>query len=194
MVDGPGPLPDSWAEVLTLVFVGFGVVLVFGFYTGLDAQVAYAVGSPGQYFVSNTSSDTESLALSSEQVGDINFASKNRIGVASMGDEIGLCGGVRNSGKVFNLRLAEGFEETSRTGVTFSCVEPRSVVMHSQPDYSSRLSPEDRSFDGEFQPQYSCIVYGELAVSPVSGEVGGINCWSVRSGGEFSRVSVVLQG
>lgn len=191
--DGNGFLPDTKSEVaLDIVIIVF-VSLIFAFFTGLDAQVAYMTSSPVQYFSSNTASDVESLKLSSEQVGDINFASKNRLGFTSSGDEIGLCSGVRSTGQIFDLRVAEGFEDTSRTSVRFSCVQPRELVMHSQPGYSKSLSAEDKSFEGEFKPRYSCIVYGELAASPVSGEVGGLSCWSVGDTGEFTDVSVFLK-
>ena len=192
--DGGGFLPDTRAELAADIVIIAVVVFLFSFFTGLDAQVAYAVGSPSQYFLSSTSSDSERLTLTTKQVDNINFASKNRIGFTSSGDEIGICGGVRNSGEVYDLRVAEGFEETSRTSVTFSCTRPRQVIMHSQPDYSSGLSVEDRSFDGEFQPEYSCIISGEVAASPVTDRVGGLSCWSVSDSGDFTSVPVVLEG
>lgn len=186
--DGTGWKPDSTGELVADALLIFLIVMTFSFFTGLDAQVSYIVNTPGQYF-SSTSENSE-IVLTNSQISDVNFAAKNRIGFTSPGDEIGLCGGVRDSGEVFNLRVADGFEETSRDSVTFECSKPRELIMHSQPGYNSGLSAEDKSFDGEFKPQYSCIVFGELAVSPVSGEVGNLNCWKV-SEGSFEQVSVL---
>lgn len=193
--DGGGFMPDTKAELLADVIVVAAIVFLFSFFTGLDAQVAYAVSSPGSYFFSSVDKDSSNvLFLNEDQLDNINFATKNRIGVASLGEEIGMCAGVMENGRISMLRPAEGFKNTSRSSVTFSCSKPRELIIHSQPSYSSKLSAEDKSFKGEFQPEYSCIVFSELAASPVTGRVGGLNCWSIGEGGEFTSVPVVLKG
>lgn len=69
-------------------------------------------------------------------------------------------------------------------------------MVHSQPRFGDKLSDEDKSFDGEFQPDVSCIVFNEVVVSPVSGEVNGLRCWNVLGDGDdasFSELEVEIQ-
>lgn len=179
MVDGSGPLPDSNQELLAWIGIAVFVAVTFGFFTGLDAQVNYLVSAPGDYFLSNSEEDT--VVFSQEDVNGLNFASSNRVGFDSIGDEIGFCAGIR-SNSVYDLRVADGFEETSRTSVTFNCAMPRSLVIHTQPDFSEGFSPEDLDYKDEFTPEVSCILYREATISPVSGKISGLNCMDVSSG------------
>lgn len=189
--DGKGPMPDSWTEALvwTSVVVGVSMVLVF---TGVDDQLQFAVSSPVEYAGLSTVSaedGSEKVVFSRGELSGIEFSTKNRVGYDSVGDEIGLCAGIGDSGEVYDLRVAEGFEETSRTSVTYSCSTPRGLILHSQPDYSSGQSAEDKSFDGEFRPAVSCIVFNKPVVSP-AGSVEGLNCFDA---GTDDRVRVVVQ-
>jgi len=187
--DGTGPLPDSRLEVLADVVLIVFVAGLFSFFTGLDAQVSFAASNPQTYFFGSGDVDSEKVVLDQDEVDLLNSASKNRIGTG-VGDEIGFCGGIQESGDVFDLRLAEGLE-TSRDSVRFSCVKPRNFAVHTQPGGISGLSVEDKSFDGEFMPDVSCILFEELAVSPVNNRVGGLSCWSVSEDGSFSEIPVL---
>jgi len=193
--DGKGWRPDTYSELgfTLLAVLGVGLVLVF---TGLDAQIEYALTQPGSYFgLSTASTDTgeiNKVLLDQEEFDGLSFTTQNRIGMDAVGSEIGFCGGIRNSGEVYDLRLAEGFSEVTFTSVIFSCTEPFNLIGHSQPG-SGELSEEDRDFDGEIQPDVTCIVYKELIVSPISNEIGGINCWRVSSNGNgFTEIPVYL--
>lgn len=183
LADGKGVMPDSWREAFgyVIVIVFWGGLLVF---TGVDAQIEYALTSPGSYFgLSVVDSPEEStIVFTSEQVDGLNFATKNRIGINPIGDEIGLCGGIRDGVDVYNLRVAEGFSSTSPTSVTFSCALPRDLTVHSQPGFSDGFSEEDLDYRGEFRPEVSCIQFREAVASPVSGKVSGLNCIDTESG------------
>jgi len=183
LADGRGVMPDSWRELLgyAVVVVFLGGVLVF---TGVDAQIEYAVTDPGTYFGLSVSDSPQedTIVFTNQQVDGLNFATKNRIGINPVGDEIGLCGGIRDSGSVYDLRVAEGFSSTSPTSVKFSCALPRDLTVHSQPGFTERFSDEDLSYQGEFRPVFSCIQFREAVVSPVSGRVSGLNCIDTESG------------
>lgn len=190
--DGSGPAPDSWIEAVT--WIGL-VVLVAGVlvFSGVDDQIQFAVSSPSEYAGLSAASVGDDgsgvVVFERGQLSGIEFSTKNRIGYNAVGDEIGLCAGLSESGDVFKLRVAEGFEDTSRDSVTFSCSSPREVILHSQPDYSSGQSAEDKSFDGEFIPEISCIVFNRPVVSP-AGTVQGLNCFEA---GTDNQVSVRVQ-
>jgi hypothetical protein len=186
--DGKGILPDSRLELAGDIMIIVFVVGAFTIFSGLDAQINYVVESPTSYFsVAETSND---VVISEDQISELNFATKNRIGFNSVGDEIGFCGGIRSDGTVYDLRVAEGLE-TSRDMVKFSCSTPRSFIVHSQP-YSGELSEEDKSFEGEFRPEVTCILYEEVAASMFNDRVSGLNCWSVpdQDDGSFEVLTV----
>lgn len=187
--DGKGPLPDSMLELVADIGLILFVGLAFSYFTGLDAQVSYALESPSSYFSVSDSIQGEEIVLDQTEIDLLNSASKNRIGT-NVGDEIGFCGGIRSNGQVYDLRLAEGLE-TQRDSVRFSCSSPRNFIVHTQP-YSGELSDEDKDFGGEFRPNVTCIVYEELAVSPLNSRVGGINCWSVPSSGTTGFEELVV--
>jgi len=194
--DGRGWRPDTYGELGFTLLAVMGVALALVF-TGVDAQVEYALTQPSSYFgLSTTSTDSgeiNKVVLGQEQFDGLSFTTKNRVGMDAVGSELGFCGGIRDNGNVYDLRLAEGFDELTFRSVSFSCTQPYNLLGHSQPG-SGDLSAEDKSFDGEIQPEVTCIIYKELTVSPVSGEVGGINCWSVGSNGDgFTEIPVYLQ-
>jgi hypothetical protein len=169
-------------------FLAMGVFLAsfaFLYFSGLDAQVEYALSSPGQYFsTSNTNESVERVVLTDEAVSGLNFVSKNSIGVDSVGSERGFCSGLRSDGTVYDFRLADGIESSSRQSITFSCVEPRDLVLHSQPSGVSDLSQEDMDFEGELLPDVTCIQFGEVVSSPLNSRVSGVDCWDVVDGGD----------
>jgi len=175
------PLPDGSDAWMEWLFVGSVALLVASgmVFTGLDAHVEYVLTNPAGYAGLSAASNGSSgggVVFTQSQLQGIEFSTKNRIGYDTVGDEIGICGDLRGDGSVTDLRVADGFEETSRTSVTFGCAQPRSLIMHSQPGYSSQQSAEDKSFDGEFRPEVSCIVYSQPVVSPLGG-LEGINCF-----------------
>lgn len=193
---GYGPLPDGrdkfleWGFVVFTAFL-FGAVMVF---TGLDAQVEYALTEPGSFTgLSTVSSDSEidKVVLNQRELDGVSFTSQNRIGMNPAGSEIGFCGGIGDDGDVFDLRLAEGFDEVSFDSVQFSCVKPYNFIGHTQPG-SSELSAEDKDFTGEIRPDVTCIVSSELTVSPVSRRVGGVDCWFVTSENGFEEIPVYI--
>lgn len=192
--DGYGPFPDGDDKALEWLFVsvvavGVGAGLVF---TGLDAHVEYVLTNPAGYAglsAASNGSTGDGVVFTQDQLQGIEFSTKNRIGYDTVGDEIGICGDLRSDGSVSELRVADGFEETSRTSVTFSCANPRSLILHSQPGYSDQQSAEDKSFKGEFAPEISCIVYSEPVVSPLGG-LEGINCFEA---GTDNSVSVSVE-
>jgi len=193
--DGSGPAPDSWTEAVTWVgaLLGITALLVF---TGLDAQIQYMVSEPGLYFSgilsfgSSSVGDVEKVVLTDEAVSGMNFASSNSLGYDSIGSERGYCSGLREDGTVYDFRLADDIESSSRTSIVFSCGTPRELTVHSQPGFSGQPSEEDMSFSGEFQPEISCIQFREITVSPFNSKVSGINCWSTENG--FNEVPVLV--
>jgi len=187
---------DAWLEWLFVLSVALGVggVLVF---TGLDAQVEYAVTQTGDYFdLSSADSenvDIDRVLLEESDIQGLEFSTSNRIGADAVGGEIGICGGIRGDGSVFDLRVAEDVNEMTFESVQFSCVPPYNLIMHSQPG-SDMLSDEDKDFDGEIRPDVTCIISSELSVS-ITDRVLGISCWDAPSvsGGEFVEIPVYLR-
>lgn len=193
--DGRGWRPDTYKELgfTLLAVMGVGIALVF---TGVDAQVEYALTHPGSYFGLSTVQDADGeinkVVLDQEEIDGLSFTTQNRVGMDAVGSELGFCGGIRSSGEVYGLRLAEGFDEVTFTSVSFSCTQPFNFLGHSQPG-SGELSEEDKDFENEIKPDVTCIVYKELTVSPVSNQVGGINCWDVsQNGNGFTDIPVVM--
>jgi len=191
LVDGKGPLPDSNLEILSWISIGLLVAGGFVYFSGLDAQLEFMVSEPRNYFGLDGDFEQGSEVIFSQKDIDLmNTVTVNRLGANAVGGEVGFCGGVDSSGDVFDFRLAENLD-TSLTGVRFECVTPRSLTVHSQPFSSGDLSDEDKSFEGEFRPDVTCIQFAELSVSPVSGLVGGINCFDVDNG--FEDLEVVRE-
>lgn len=194
--DGKGWRPDTVPELAFVVFavLGVGLTLVF---TGADAQIEYALTQPGSYFGLSTVQDADGeinkVVLDQEQISGISFSTKNRIGVDAVGGEIGICGGIRNDGSVYDLRVAENVNEMTFQSVQFSCVRPYNVLMHSQPG-SDQLSQEDKDFNGEIRPDVACIISSELVSSPTN-RVMGITCWNVPETGSsgFTEIPVYLE-
>lgn len=187
MVDGKGPLPDSNLEVLAWIGIGLTVVAAFTVFSGLDAQVEYIATAPGDYLLSSTGSGS-GIYFTGDQIDLMNDASKNSLGIDAIGAERLYCGEVRN-GNVRRFRLADIIESSTLTSVSGSCQAPVGVFVHSQPSGSEMLSEEDK--DLESQVGYTCIQYSEIAVSPVTGKVNGLNCWQVVQDGEsFEEISV----
>lgn len=186
--DGKGPLPDSRLEILAdLVLVG-AVFLLFGFFTGLDAQVNHLVSAPSDYLVSQPQND--SLYFSSESMDLMNSVSENSIGFDAVADERLYCGEVDNQ-RVVDFRFADSIDSSSLTSVSGSCVRPVDVFVHSQPDGSEELSSEDKDLESDIE--YTCIQFQEISSSPVTKGLGGLNCWKVVDGGEsFESVDVFL--
>jgi len=134
------------------------------------------------------------VVLDQEQISGISFSTKNRIGADAVGGEIGICGGIRNDGSVYDLRVAENVNEMTFQSVQFSCVQPYNILMHSQPG-SDELSQEDKDFESEIRPDVACIISSELVVSPAD-RVMGVTCWNVpeADSGSFTEIPVSLQG
>lgn len=176
MRDGKGPRPDSRMELLGYVLVVGLVFGMFGFFTGLDAQVNYIATAPGDYFLSDSSDGA--LYFNSEQIDDMNDISSRSIGFGAVASERLYCGTLRN-GNVREFRLADFIFDSSRSSVSGSCVGTGvDLWVHSQPDGSTGLSEEDKSLESS-GASYTCVQYSEIAVSMFNGRLGGLNCWEI---------------
>jgi hypothetical protein len=190
--DGRGWRPDSWEEVGTLLVLGLLVSGVFAYSTSLDAQARYLLTNAPNYFsVADSSGDT--VSFSEQDIDRMRWASITSVGSGAFGDERLFCGSIKSNGFVESIRLADDIRLSEYDSVSGACSsrfpsQDINFFVHSQPG-SEGLSEEDR--DLETMVPYTCIVYEEMAVSPVSGSVDGINCLSVVGNGDgFEPVSV----
>jgi len=184
--DGSGWRPDSRAELFADIVLVFLVALMFGFFTGLDAQVQYVATAPSDYFVGGPS---DGIEFTSESVELMNDVSSRSLGLDAVAAERLYCGEVRN-GVVRDFRLADYIEDSTLTSVSGRCESPVDVWVHSQPSGSDELSEEDKSLEST-GASYTCIQSSEIAVSPVTGELNGLTCWEIINYGEsFELVSV----
>jgi len=184
--DGSGWRPDSRAELIADIALISLVALGFGFFTGLDAQVQYLATAPGDY-VFNGESD-EAVYFTSESVELMNDVGSRSVGFDAVAAERLYCGEIRNS-VVRNFRLADFIQDSTLTSVKGSCQSPVDIWVHSQPSGSDELSEEDKELESD--ASYTCIQYSEVAVSPVSGNLNGLKCWSIVDQGQsFEEVPV----
>jgi hypothetical protein len=186
--DGKGWRPDSRIELLGYLVFGVLIVGAFGFFSGLDAEVEYIATAPGDYtgLFSSVSDSGESVTFTSEQVELLNSASKNSLGLNSIGSERSYCGGLRN-GNVRKFRLADIIKSSDRTSISYACGEPFELSVHTHPSGSDRLSEEDKDISVP-SLQVTCIQTSEISSSPITGKLNGISCYSV--GNNFEPVSV----
>lgn len=190
MVDGKGPLPDSNWEAAAYLSIGLSVALLFGFVSGLDAQVEYFVSAPGDYLASSNTDAERSVVFSEENIELMNSVSQNSLGSDSIGSERGFCGGLRNN-TVYDFRLADIIKESDRESITFACTNPFDLAVHSQPDGVKQLSEEDKDLRGEAKVTYTCIQWAEISSSPISKALYGISCYDAENG--FEEVPVLMQ-
>jgi len=190
VVDGEGPLPDSNWEVAAYISVGMSVALLFGFVSGLDAQVEYFVSAPGDYLSSSNTDAERAVVFSDENVELMNSVSENSLGSDSIGSERGFCGGLRNN-TVYDFRLADIIKESSRDSISFACADPFDVAVHSQPDGVKQVSEEDKDLRGEAQITYTCVQWAEISKSPVSAGVYGLSCYDAVN--DFEEIPVLIQ-
>lgn len=178
---------DDWRENLVIVLMVAGV---FVFFSGLDSQLVFLLSSPRDYLVSN---DFD-LEFKESQVDLLNAVNDRSLGVDAVASERLYCGRVRD-GDVFDFRLADVIVESSLTGVRGACEGEVDLWLHTQPSGVGELSREDRDLEG--RPEFTCIQFEEVVVSPVSGVLDGVNCWRVVYGSGdpgFVMVSVGLDG
>jgi len=189
--DGKGWRPDTRAELFAdIILVGF-VALSFGFVSGLDAQVEYVATAPGDYFLPMEGGEN-SVYFTEDSVDLMNSASKNSLGSNAIGAERLYCGELRNS-VTRNFRLADVIDDSTLTSVVGSCIDPVDIWVHSQPDGNSDLSREDKDLEST-GASYTCIQYSEIASSPITGKLNGVNCWDiVANGASFEPVNVYMR-
>lgn len=176
-------------------FIGIALVLgllLIAFNTHVDAQAKFLVSDTSAYFTSST--DNESLSFQGEMIDNMNWVSQTSLGSDAVGDERLFCGSV-NNGEVTELRFADTIKESSSTSISGGCYslygENFNIFVHTQPGGSSMLSEEDKSLETDID--YTCIAFEEMAVSPVTQRVNGLNCWKVTGNVEnpnFEEINV----
>lgn len=179
---------DTREDYLFLVLGAVALLLIVVFVTPVDSHARFALEDTEAYFIGETTGDA--LVFDQADVDLMNAASMFSLGSDPIGSERLYCGNVVDR-KVTRFRLADRIVNSTLTRVAGGCVEPVEVFVHSQPFGSSQLSEEDRAL--ESMVGYTCIQYGEIVRSPVSGEVGGVNCWDIQYGGsgpEFVPIPV----
>lgn len=187
--DGKGWRPDSRMELLADIVLAVLIIGAFGFSTGLDAQVQYLATAPSDYMFSSAELDEGDLEMTEEDIQLLNSVNARSLGSDAVASERLYCAELRN-GVVRNLRLADRIDSSSLTSVAGGCLGTVDVFLHTQPDGSSQLSEEDKDLEST-GVSYTCIQYSEIAASPVSGKLGGLNCWEiVDEGASFEPVDV----
>lgn len=124
----------------------------------------------------------------------------NDVGAASIGynaaDERLFCMKVEDK-VVTRLRLVDEISKSEQDAVAGSCSTLFSPTefdgfTHTQPDFSRRLSEEDKDLESDIK--WTCIMYDQIV--RLEGEVGGLNCWKVvqtADGHEFEPVEVGIR-
>jgi hypothetical protein len=192
MVDGPGPLPDSWMELGAWFVLAMLVALTFGIFTGLDSQVDYALTSTSTYFTLNSDVPSDAVVFSNESVDLMNEVSARSLGVNPVASERLYCGEIRNQ-QVVDFRLADTIDDSSLTSVSGSCIGDVDLWTHSQPDGTSSLSEEDKDLEST-GAKYTCIQFEEISTSPFNNRLNGINCWEIIGDGAGFEPVPVFQG
>lgn len=189
--DGKGPLPDSNLELLADILLVFIVVGAFSYSTTLDAQVNHLVTDSTSYF--SAASGEEGVSFSETQIDRMRWASITSVGTGAFGDERLFCGSIRKDGYVESIRLADDIRLSEFDSVSGACrsrfpSQDINFFTHSQPG-SPDLSEADMNL--ETPVSYTCVIYEEMSISPVSSKIGGINCWEVVGNGDtFEPVQV----
>lgn len=189
--DGKGWRPDTRKELAGYMVFGLVIAGAFAYSTSLDAQARYLVTDAPSYF--SVADSSEGVTFSETDIDRMRWASITSVGSGAFGDERLFCGSITESGSVESIRLADDIRLSEYDSVSGACrsrfpSQDINFFVHSQPG-SDSLSEEDMEL--ETQVPYTCIVYEEMAISPVSREVDGINCWEVvNNGQEFEPVSV----
>lgn len=192
MVDGEGPLPDSWIEAVTWIGALVAVTALFAFSTTADAQLRFLVSDASGYLSAGETSE-KGVVFTEEQISRMRWASITSVGDSAFGDERLFCGSITDDGRVESIRLADDIRSSEIDSVSGACVSrfPQQDInffTHSQPG-STMLSDEDK--DLKSPVPYTCAIGFEMAVSPVSNRVNGISCYEVVDGGEeFIEVPV----
>lgn len=189
--DSGGPLPDTGSELLfdLVLLSSLGLLLVF---TGVDAQIQYAVEDTKTYFSLNGDVPENAVVFNQESVDLMNTVSERSLGVDAVASERLYCGEVSNQ-RVVNFRFADDIDSSEIDMVSGSCTSPVDIFVHSQPDGLKVLSDEDRSLESP-GISFTCIQFAEISSSPFNKELSGINCWNVLDNGEgFEQVPVFLE-
>lgn len=186
------PVENAILIVATIVLVA-GAFTIF---TDLDEQITGAIYSPSAYFGTEPAPN-DTIVFTQEQVNKLNTISSGSLGYVTFEAERPYCGDVDPSGDgaiVDSIRLADQIEESEVGGVTMRCIPPRSIIIHTQPDYHDGLSSTDRDITWENDVEYTCVQYDTIQESAVSGEVIGINCWKYIPDNEgFLEQAVVIR-
>lgn len=194
LYDGRGWRPDSRRELAGYIVFGLVIASAFAYSTSLDAQARYLATDAPSYF--SAASDSEAVTFSETDIDRMRWASITSVGSGAFGDERLFCGSIKSNGFVESIRLADDIRLSEFDSVSGACqsrfpTQDINFFVHSQPG-SDGLSEEDK--DLETMVPYTCIVYEEMAVSPVSGRVDGINCWEVVDNGDsFDPVDVYIK-
>lgn len=130
----------------------------------------------------------------------MNDNSQFSIGRGAFAGERLYCGSV-TEGQVTRFRFADYIEESDLGSVAGGCVETFAgsvdIFVHSQPDGNSELSDEDKDLETP-SLDYTCIQFDEISVSPVTGEVHGLDCWAITEGNldkpVFTKIDVGIEG
>jgi len=187
--DGKGWRPDSRMELAADIVLVVLVVGAFTFFTGLDAQINYVASAPGDYMFSSAELDEGDLEMTKDDIDLLNSVNSRSLGSDAVASERLYCAELR-SGVFRNLRLADRIDSSTLTSVRGGCVGQVDAWVHTQPSGSDSLSEEDKDLEST-GVGYTCIQYSEIAVSPVSGKLNGLNCWEIiDEGASFEPVSV----
>ncbi|WP_049937245.1 hypothetical protein [Haloplanus natans] len=181
------------------IYLGFAALLVSGgflytMYThsNFDAQARFVMREGLDAF---DDGQAPVLTFPVEEVEEL-----NDVGAASIGynaaDERLFCMKVEDK-VVTRLRLVDEISKSEHDAVAGSCSTLFSPTefdgfTHTQPDFSQRLSEEDRSLESDIR--WTCIMYDQIV--QLEGEVGGLNCWKVvqtPDGHEFEPVEVGIR-
>lgn len=171
-------LEDFIYIVASMGAVAFIVGFVLAGNPQFDAQYRFVLRDGLDAFGDNESAD---LAFTEEQFQTINDISGTSWGPEAEGDERLFCFKV-NDGVVTEFRFVDNVSESTRTSISGECTSVYSNTrfdgfLHTQPDYSSSLSEEDKDIESPESVRFTCISYDRVVL--VNGEVGGLNCWEI---------------
>lgn len=184
-------LPDTKFEIAFIVIAFGSALLLAGLYTPVDAWAVFFVEDTEAFLFS---SDIESeLAFEQEDIVFANRHAQFSLGSGAFAAERLFCF-EEVTGKVTKFRSADIVEGSTLTSVSGGCTGDVNGFIHTHPNGERDLSQEDRDVESS-ELEWTCIMYREISVSPISGEVGGLDCYQVPEAGsnaQFSSVPVTV--
>jgi len=180
-------LGTDWREdVVILVAAALVTVAAFVLIPSLDGQARFLFRDTGAYLGGD--GGAADITFTEEQVDMLNRVNEPSLGNA-IADERLYCGQLRD-GEVLNVDLVHDITESSVRSIAGECKSrfgPTDFTLHTHPNGDTALSEEDKS--GVAGLDFVCVQADEIAVSPVSGEIGGVQCYDTD---DFSRETLAV--